>query len=196
MYPIAVKEPALEVSIEITGGYNATGFFVWWMNNITYYGDYNDPLLLETKLGTTTYAPMRAMYDWGNYSSVRVSLYSVGLPAAHPMHLHGHNFQVLSSGVGTWDGKITNPKNPQRRDTHLLPPLGYSVLQWDLDNPGVWSFHCHIAWHISEGMGLNIMEMPKKVMKETQLPSTMAQTCRDWAAWTGVNVVDQIDSGL
>ena len=74
------------------------------------------------------------------------------------MHLHGHNMFVLSEGVGTWDGSsVVNGANPQRRDVQLLQPNGYLVVQIDADNPGVWPFHCHIAWHVSAGLYVNIM---------------------------------------
>ncbi|KAK5688668.1 hypothetical protein LTS10_000646 [Elasticomyces elasticus] len=112
------------------------------------------------------------------------------------MHIHGHNMQILAEGVGSWDGNITNPSNPMRRDTQIVRPNGYLVVQIELDNPGVWAFHCHVAWHISEGMNINILEQPAAIANEIELPYVMAQTCRDWAAWTGNNVVPQIDSGL
>lgn len=59
------------------------------------------------------------------------------------MHLHGHNFWVLAEGIGEWDGIITNPTNPQRRDTHILGAgtteiPTYAVFEWMTDNPGVW----------------------------------------------------------
>jgi len=31
---------------------------------------------------------------------------------------------------------------------------------------------------------------------ENEIPMIMAQTCRDWSAWTNKNIPDQIDSGL
>lgn len=193
-YPIAVAEPDLTLDIIITGGYNDTGAFVWWMNNVTYLGDFNDPILLEAKLGQTVFDTFRAVNDWSNYTNVRINLTGVGFPAVHPMHVHGHNMQILASGLGYWDGTITNPSNPTRRDVWALPPLGYTVFQWDLNNPGVWPFHCHIAWHTSEGMNLNFIE--GNFANEVELPYVMAQTCRDWSAWTGQNVVNVIDSGL
>ena len=45
-----------------------------------------------------------------------------------------------------WDGTITNPTNPQRRDVQMLLPGNFIVVQWNQDNPGAWSFHCHTAW--------------------------------------------------
>jgi hypothetical protein len=62
--------------------------------------------------------------------------------------------------------------------------------------PGVWPFHCHIAWHVSAGLYINILENPKHIKHEMQIPSIMAQTCRDWSAWTGGHIPNEIDSGL
>ena len=64
------------------------------------------------------------------------------------MHLHGHNFWVLSEGPGDWDGTIINKQNPQRRYVQILQP-GYFefptsktpshlVIEYNADNPGVW----------------------------------------------------------
>ena len=78
------------------------------------------------------------------------------------MHLHGHNFWVLAEGTGDWDGTITNPQNPQRRDTQLMPAgstsvPSYLVLEWNTDNPGVWPLHCHSVVHASAGLLVNIL---------------------------------------
>ena len=90
------------------------------------------------------------------------------------MHLHGHNFWVVAEGVGEWNGTV-NTINPQRRDTQLLQAgtgtePGYLVIQFNADNPSVWPFHCHIAWHVSTGLYMNIMERPADIT-ETVIPS-------------------------
>ena len=65
---------------------------------------------------------------------------------------------VLDEGVGEWDGTtVVNAENPQRRDVQVLRAQGYIVVQIDADNPGVWPFHCHIAWHVSAGLYINVM---------------------------------------
>lgn len=108
---------------------------------------------------------------------------------------------VLAEGFGTWDGVVTNPTNPNRRDVQLVQKAkddvtpAYIVVQIDADNPGVWPVHCHIAWHVSAGLYFNILERPDDIEKY-DIPSIMAQTCRDWSTYTGVHVVDEIDSGL
>lgn len=78
------------------------------------------------------------------------------------MHMHGHNFWVVAEGLGEWDG-VANLKNPMRRDTFVLRPgdpvkgPAYMVMDFVTDNPGVWPLHCHLAWHVSAGLYVNIL---------------------------------------
>ena len=109
---------------------------------------------------------------------------------------------ILAIGTGFWNGTIAYPSNPQRRDVQLLPSAvnttqpGYIVVQIDADNPGVWPFHCHIAWHVSAGLYINMLERPNDIKNGMTVPKIMAQTCRDWTTWTGGNMPNEIDSGL
>lgn len=144
------------------------------------------------------------VYNFGTNTSIRIVVYNF-VPAAHPMHLHGHNFWVLAEGQGFWDGTVTNPTNPQRRDVQLLrnadatTPLtkpGYLVLEFNADNPGVWPMHCHIAWHVSAGLYINVMERPDLIALNSNIAAVMPQTCVPWMAYTNRNKPDQIDSGL
>lgn len=190
----------LEITYVNNATENTTGYNVWQINNETFRADYNDPILLEAKLGNLDFPSERQVYSF-NTSSVRMIVTNTFTGGPHPMHLHGHNFHVLASGVGQWDGTITNPSNPQRRDVQILEAAadannpGYIVLQYEQDNPGVWPFHCHIAWHVSAGLYINVLERPDDIT-EFEIPGVMAQTCRDWSAWTGNHMPDQIDSGL
>jgi len=103
---------------------------------------------------------------------------------------------VLAEGPGYWDGRtLINPSNPIRRDTHMLRRYGHLVVQINADNPGVWPYHCHIAWHASMGYTMNILERPMEIT-EMEIPYVMAQTCKDWDEWSRSHVVDQIDSGI
>jgi hypothetical protein len=36
------------------------------------------------------------------------------------------------------------------------------VMQIEADNPGVWPFHCHVAWHMSGGLYVNAISYPKE----------------------------------
>jgi FtsP/CotA-like multicopper oxidase with cupredoxin domain len=121
--------------------------------------------------------------------------------ASHPMHLHGHDFWVLAEGQGVWDGAVTSPENPQRRDTQQIASHytdttpTYTVLQWEQGNPGVWPFHCHVAWHLSAGMYINIMERPADIL-EFEVPDEVLGTCDTWEAWQNDHVTNQVDSGV
>jgi FtsP/CotA-like multicopper oxidase with cupredoxin domain len=63
---------------------------------------------------------------------------------SHPMHLHGHDFQVIEI-----DGKKLNGAV---RDTLIVPPKSTIKVIFDANNPGVWAFHCHILYHLAAGM--------------------------------------------
>ena len=157
------------------------------------------PVFVLANRGQTSYSKEWNVYDFGFNSSVRVIIKNT-IPAAHPMHLHGHNFNVLAEGVGQWDGKVEHIRNTQRRDVQILQGgtaanPGYLVIQYNTDNPGVWPIHCHIAWHVSAGLYANLMEQPDKI-KRRRLPWSVMQTCKDWGEYSGENVVEEIDSGL
>ena len=63
---------------------------------------------------------------------------------AHPIHLHGHAFQVIAI-----DGR---PIQGAVRDTVLVTPMGRVRVAFDADNPGRWPFHCHNLYHMVTGM--------------------------------------------
>ena len=190
--------PATVEEIDINFLSNGT-YFLWNMNNSTFRANYNIPILQQVNKGNFTFEKDWNVYNFGSNSSIRIVLNNL-IPAAHPMHLHGHNFWVLSEGKGLWNGNITRPDNPQRRDTQLIQGgtvanPSHLVIEVNTDNPGVWPLHCHIAWHVSAGLYITIIERPADIM-EGNVPSTLAQTCTDWDAYTNRAVVDQIDSGL
>jgi len=199
--PIKISTtPATVETIDITVASNGTDF-LWYMNNSSFRGDYNDPVLLETKAGNLTFEEEWNVINFGTNRTIRVILRNHGLLGAHPMHLHGHNFNVLAEGFGDWDGTIVNPTNTQRRDVQILQNAqdantpSFVVLQWANDNPGSWPLHCHLAWHVSGGLFVQLLERQTDIQAET-FPQDVVQTCRDWAAWTGTHVPDQIDSGV
>ncbi len=70
-------------------------------------------------------------------------------PMAHPIHLHGQRFQVVAR-----NGEPTSPEDRAWKDTALVPAGGTVDLWIELDNPGHWMLHCHIAEHLGAGMHL------------------------------------------
>jgi FtsP/CotA-like multicopper oxidase with cupredoxin domain len=63
---------------------------------------------------------------------------------AHPMHFHGHAFQVLALNGTELKGAL--------RDTIHVPPNGSARVAFDADNPGRWPLHCHNLYHMEVGM--------------------------------------------
>jgi FtsP/CotA-like multicopper oxidase with cupredoxin domain len=63
---------------------------------------------------------------------------------AHPMHLHGHDFQVAKIDGKNISGAL--------RDTVVVPPGSKIRVGFDADNAGIWAFHCHLIYHLVTGM--------------------------------------------
>lgn len=60
----------------------------------------------------------------------------------HPMHLHGHTFQVRRP-----DG-TPGP----RKDTVIVRPMQRVTVDLAADNLGQWMLHCHNSYHQDAGM--------------------------------------------
>jgi FtsP/CotA-like multicopper oxidase with cupredoxin domain len=60
----------------------------------------------------------------------------------HPMHLHGHEFMVTNI-----DGNPM-PEN-WRQNTVDIPPGQTVDVVIEGDNPGTWTFHCHVVPHVT-----------------------------------------------
>ncbi len=60
----------------------------------------------------------------------------------HPMHLHGM-WSILDTGKDKWD--------PIKHVVSVAP--GTTVyMETEVDAPGQWAFHCHLAYHADSGM--------------------------------------------
>ncbi len=93
-------------------------------------------------------------YEWGMQSSADLSVrqgervivemrnHSM---MTHPMHLHGHHFQIGAINGREIFGAV--------RDTVFLPPMTSIAFAFDAVNPGkAWAFHCHHLYHMASGM--------------------------------------------
>lgn len=89
---------------------------------------------------------------------------------AHPFHLHGHKFFVLAQGRSGYPPSSRDslaayldahggglPENPLRRDTVTVEPYAWVVIRVVLDNPGLWTLHCHNTWHAEAGMVMQML---------------------------------------
>lgn len=105
------------------------------------------------------------------------------------MHLHGHDFALLQQSSETWSQSKFNPKlnNPPRRDVVLLPHSGFIVIGFKADNPGAWALHCHIAWHASSGLVIQVLERQEAILEQLKRhPERLREidrTCVNWKRW-------------
>jgi FtsP/CotA-like multicopper oxidase with cupredoxin domain len=119
--PLKPREPDRVHAINLTGEMSR---YIWSINNVAWNKDV-PPL------------PIAA--------GERVELVMInrtGMP--HPMHLHGHQFQVVEIDGKRFPGAV--------RDTVLVPPGRRVVVAFDANNPGLWAFHCHLLYHLDAGM--------------------------------------------
>ena len=63
---------------------------------------------------------------------------------AHPMHLHGHTFQVVAINGKRFAGAL--------RDTVQVPPMAMVTVAVDAGEAARWMLHCHHMPHLSTGM--------------------------------------------
>ena len=92
--------------------------------------------------------PRVPMFEVAKGDLVRIDLDNDS-SGVHPMHLHGHHFQVLSR-----NGK---PVTPWYTDTlEMLPHERYTVA-FRADNPGLWMLHCHNLDHAAKGLSMHVM---------------------------------------
>ncbi|MGE0530783.1 MAG: copper resistance system multicopper oxidase [Hyphomonadaceae bacterium] len=72
---------------------------------------------------------------------VRVTLVNDSM-MAHPIHLHGHFFELLTG---------PDNKRPRKHTVNVLPG-GKVTFDLTADAPGDWAFHCHLLYHMHAGM--------------------------------------------
>lgn len=67
----------------------------------------------------------------------------------------------------------------------LLPANGFVAIAFKADNPGSWLIHCHIAWHASSGLAMQILERQEDLKKELtpQRLKPVEDGCRTWDKW-------------
>lgn len=118
--PLPEKPVARTLRARLTGGMSP---YVWSINGETF-GQHHP-------------------FEVGLSERVVIEMVNVSM-MAHPMHLHGHHFQV----VGIDDRRFAGAM----RDTVLVPIGGKVSIAFDADNDGRWPFHCHNLLHMATGM--------------------------------------------
>ncbi|KAF2400757.1 hypothetical protein EJ06DRAFT_542895 [Trichodelitschia bisporula] len=197
-----VRDLEVDINVEqlTTNGQNIV---VWAVNLTAIDVDWRDPTLQYVVQGNSSYPHVYNLVElptegiWTYWVIQETS--GTPVPIPHPIHLHGHDFFILGAKSGAIFNKDTdaaslNFANPPRRDVTFLPAGGWVVIAFPTDNPGAWLMHCHIAWHISEGLGVQFLESKSTI----KLPdATWQKTCANWNAYySGNPAYLKTDSGL
>lgn len=118
--PLAERRVDREIPVVLTGSMSP---YKWFINGRGW--EDRDPLRVAKG--------QRVVFNFVNQT-----------PMGHPMHLHGHAFQVISLNGKALRGAL--------RDTVQVPPKSSVKIAFDADNPGRWVMHCHNLLHMETGM--------------------------------------------
>ncbi|KAL9020067.1 MAG: hypothetical protein Q9185_002681 [Variospora sp. 1 TL-2023] len=160
-------------------------FVRWAIAPKAMYLNFSDPTVLN--LRNTKWNPDYAVIprDYPEDSWIYMVIYGnrksiprsgrLTIPAAHPQ------------STQSFDVSLLNPKydNPPRRDVVLLPADGFVAIAFKADNPGSWLLHCHIAWHASSGLAMQILERQEAAAQilTPQRLDVVREGCRKWKKW-------------
>ncbi len=121
MRPNPVRPPDRSLEIHLTGNMER---YMWSFDG--------------KKLNAVTDNPIRFGYD----ERVRVTLVNDTM-MAHPIHLHGHFFELVNGA---------DPAHQPKKHTLIVQPGGKATFDLTADEPGDWAFHCHLLYHMHAGM--------------------------------------------
>ncbi|KAG0379965.1 hypothetical protein BGX24_010865 [Mortierella sp. AD032] len=149
-----------------------------YMNDITFDGNAWNPTIVQNLNEAAEYSVREHVMRLDRRGAVVQIILDNSLGGEHPFHLHGHTFQVIAQGLGVYEeGKTPiNSINPLRRDTATVPKHGFTVIRFKVDNPGVWSLHCHIEWHVTTGLVMQFLELPDE-LRAMGIPKHVAKLC-------------------
>lgn len=124
--------------------------FYWAMGNTSFVTEWDNPTVKQVAGGSTTFDADMNVFTLPEADEWVYWIVQTAMAAAHPMHLHGHDFWVLGSGDGAYDASVAilSTTGVPRRDVVLLPADGWVAFAFKTDNPGVSSLrkvpsYCH-----------------------------------------------------
>jgi FtsP/CotA-like multicopper oxidase with cupredoxin domain len=204
--PLVVEQaPPADVLYEIEFSFNITGNDLnrAFINGTSWTPSVQNPTLNQAIAGISA-ANTTFLANGVASSAFSSNQYVISLPTvqvvdllvlnlddgAHPFHLHGHVFWIMAQGTEQffpWESGLysllnsTMPNdytnNPIRRDTFTISEHNWALIRFRNDNPGLWAFHCHNAWHMEAGLFMQFISL-QDVMKTWTLPSSVLELCK------------------
>ncbi|GMF37688.1 unnamed protein product [Phytophthora fragariaefolia] len=182
---VAADRSTLEFDlISPAPGQPPLGFFAIDGGNFSHFEEPTEPPLFSIAGGLTT-AELPAItnaraIEYGKHVEVVLVNH---MNEQHPFHMHTHAPWVVGSGAASIEdirsGRLPPLKlqGAMMRDVYTVPPCttaddgrtcvdaGYLVLRFTADNPGLWIMHCHIDWHLADGLAMVFVEGEDQLQK-------------------------------
>ncbi|KAK1984699.1 multicopper oxidase [Colletotrichum cereale] len=201
------QDNSLDITVDTSRTTNQQRVY-WKVNGQDMDVNWDEPTLSYLAKNDTDYPNQFNVFEVPNDNDWAFWVVENLFPAPHPMHLHGHDFYILghsdpaTAGRGTGtrfnpqtDTSKLNFKNPTRRDVTTLPGRGWLVVAFKTDNPGAWLFHCHIAWHLSQGLSVQFLERTDDIANTFKIDD-IDDMCSQWNSYSKNAQYKQTDSGL
>lgn len=214
--PVVTRTASLAQSTPIPDNLNVTWdrtpnpTIFWNVNGNPLKVTWGQPTLQYVLNGSTNYPVRENVVSVTSANVWSVWLITNLTPIPHPLHLHGHDFLILGSSPAlaspfapnqrlfdpSTDTASLNLSNPRRRDVTMLASQGWLALAFQTDNPGAWLFHCHVAWHVSSGLGVQYLERVQDIPGAMNL-NAITPNCNNWNNYYPAHdPFSQYDSGI
>ncbi|KAJ1957716.1 ferroxidase fet3 [Linderina pennispora] len=194
--PLLIPDRSLFLNATI--GYSVQNIYEDGFNNV----EFMEPLvptifsaltLGHRSLNPFMYGPQTNAHVLKHLEVVELLLYQTR-DVPHPLHLHGHNFQVVARGLvndttGEYHREVKPGQSPVTRDTIFLINGEYAIVRFRADNPGIWMFHCHVTIHAVRGLMMVFVEAPDVMQQRIKVPQSVVSQCRQQGIKTTGNVV-------
>ncbi|PPR05197.1 hypothetical protein CVT24_010297 [Panaeolus cyanescens] len=143
------------------------------------------PVLLQLMNG----APAKQLLPSGSvYTLPRNRVIEISIPGTppqkgspHPMHLHGHAFDVIRV-AGSTDYNFINP--PRRDVVNTGTENDNVTIRFRTNNPGPWILHCHVDWHLEYGLAVVFAEEPSTI-SAMKPPAAWDELCPTYQNFPG-----------
>jgi iron transport multicopper oxidase len=147
------------------------------------------PVLLQILSGAqqaTDLLPTGSVYVLDANKVVELTMPAVNIGGPHPIHIHGHSFDVVQSAGNS----SFNYVNPVRRDVVSSGVQNQqTVIRWVTDNSGPWFLHCHIDWHLDAGFAVVMAESPSDTQKHLgHIPNAWDELCPTFNSLTPAQI--------
>ncbi|KAF9269713.1 laccase [Marasmius fiardii PR-910] len=166
-----------DVVLNMTIGFIPPGTFS--INDVPFHSPTTPVLLqiLSGKQAAQDLLPNGSVYTLPRNKVIEINFSSSAVQGTpHPMHLHGHHFDVIKNfGDPTY-----NFVNPVRRDTVSVGLNDTTSIRFVTDNAGPWFLHCHIDFHLVSGLAVVMAEDTRSVKLDNPVPPDWNNLCPTW----------------